>query len=119
MDIQQNLLQVSAKLFQLLESVPAGEKRNEYIQEIEKLLDERGKLIESLVQENIQLDENNPNDSMLTKLDRGIQDRLEQVMEGLKKDLRNIQTAKKHEQQYMNPYANVQVMDGRYYDKKK
>lgn len=40
-------------------------------------------------------------------------------MEVIKMDMKNLQKTKKHEKQYVNPYANVQVMDGMYYDKKK
>ncbi|HEY4624082.1 MAG TPA: flagellar protein FliT, partial [Solibacillus sp.] len=32
--------------------------------------------------------------------------------------LKDLQNAKKNEKQYLNPYSSVQVMDGRYYDKK-
>lgn len=119
MNIQQQLFQVSAKLYQLLESMPSGEKRDEFLQQMKQLLNERGELIEQLVQENIQLDETDPNDFTLLELDRGIQERLDEMMQSLKMDLRNLQTAKKQEQRYMNPYANVRVMDGMYYDKKK
>lgn len=118
-NIQQQLFQVSAKLYQLLESMPSGEKRDEFLQQMKQLLNERGELIEQLVQENIQLDETDPNDFTLLELDRGIQERLDEMMQSLKMDLRNLQTAKKQEQRYMNPYANVRVMDGMYYDKKK
>ncbi len=40
-------------------------------------------------------------------------------MKILQKDMKNLQNAKKNEQQYANPYGHVQVMDGMYYDKKK
>ncbi|XQN53657.1 flagellar protein FliT, partial [Lysinibacillus capsici] len=33
-------------------------------------------------------------------------------------DMANLQKTKKSEQQYYNPYSNVRVMDGMYYDKK-
>lgn len=119
MDIQQQLLQVSAKLFQYLESVPSGEKRNEFIKEIDRQLDERGKLLELLQQESFQIDPQNKVHSMLIQLDKGIRERLELVMAEVKNDMKNLQAAKKNEKQYINPYSSVRVMDGMYYDKKK
>lgn len=119
MDIQQQLLQVSAKLYKLLESVPSGDERDKFIRDIDQLLDERGKFIELLVQKNIRLDIQNKDHLLLKKLDEGIKNRLENVMQVVKQDLKNLQKTKKHEKQYMNPYASIQVMDGMYYDKKK
>lgn len=72
MDTQQRLLQISAKLYKLLESVPNGDHRNEFIQEIGRLLDERGKLIELLVHNNVQLDSQNKIHVLLKELDAGI-----------------------------------------------
>ncbi|MED3660915.1 DUF2478 domain-containing protein [Ureibacillus sp. FSL K6-8385] len=118
MDTQQQLLQVSAKLYQVLESVPHGEQRDAFLQDVDRLLNERGRLIESLVQNNIQLDSHNKDHVLLKKLDEGIKQRLEQVMEAIKLDMKNLQKTKKHEKRYINPYASVQVMDGKYYDRK-
>ena len=63
-------------------------------------------------------DSGNKSHSMLAELDKGIRERLDKVMKVIQLDLKDLQNAKKNEKQYMNPYANVQVMDGRYYDKK-
>lgn len=119
MDKQQHLLQVSAKLFRHLESIPNGEERDEFIKEIDRQLDDRGKILDSLHQEGFQIDPQNKIHSMLIDLDKGIRERLELVMQKVKKDMKNLQSAKKNEKQYINPYSSVRVMDGMYYDKKK
>jgi len=119
MDTIQNLLQVSAKLFQLLETIPKGDKRDEYIEEVNQQLDERGKVIELLKDEAIQLNYQNKDHATLMELDKGIRERLEIIMQEVKTDMKHLQTAKKNEKQYSNPYSSVQVMDGMYYDKKK
>lgn len=119
MDTQQQLLQISAKLFQFLESVPSGEQRDDFIKEINRQLDDRGKIIEILHGEGFQMDPQNKIHSMLIQLDKGIRERLEFVMQEVKKDMKTLQTAKKNEKQYINPYSSVRVMDGMYYDKKK
>lgn len=119
MTTEQRLLQISAKLYQQLESVPKSENRAELIQDINRLLDERGEMLELILQEGFQIDPQNKIHSMLIELDKGIRERLSTIMNIVKSDMRNLQTAKKNERQYINPYSSVRAMDGRYYDKKK
>ena len=114
----QQLLQISAKLYQHLTNIPADEARDEYIEKIHSLLDERGILIENMQKNDFQIDLTNKTHTMLVELDKGIRERLDKVMKAIQLDLKDLQNAKKNEKQYMNPHANVQVMDGRYYDKK-
>ena len=118
MELTQSLLQVSAKLYQHLTNIPADEKREAYIETIHSLLDKRGLLIEKMREDDFQVDLKNKSHTMLVELDKGIRERLNKVMKTIQIDLKDIQNTKKNEQQYMNPYASVQVMDGRYYDKK-
>lgn len=116
--MEQQLLQVSAKLFQHLAQLPTDEQRDVHIEKIHQLLDERGILIEKMQLDGFQIDASNKSHAMLAELDKGIRVRLDKVMKAVQADLKDLQNAKKNEQQYMNPYANIQVMDGRYYDKK-
>ncbi len=118
MQLINQLLQVSANLFKLLGDIPIGEYRDEYIDNINTMLDKRGTIIESLVQEGFHFDEQNRIHQTLLQLDNGIKERLTAVMNAIKQDMANLQKTKKSEQQYFNPYANVRVMDGMYYDKK-
>lgn len=119
MDLTNQLLQVSAKLYQLLSDIPKGEERDSYIENINQLLDERGQLVKNLQQQGFQINPEIKSHAMLIQLDRGIRERLQLVMEAVKKDMKDLQNVKKNEKQYINPYASVQVMDGMYYDKKK
>lgn len=119
MDNQQQLLQLSAKLYKLLETVPRGEQRDDFIQEVERQLDERGEVVVQLSEKGFQLDPNNKVHIMLIELDKGIRERLDAIMEEVKSDMKTLQSAKKNEKQYMNPYSSVRIMDGMYYDKKK
>ncbi|KGR90107.1 flagellar assembly protein FliT [Ureibacillus massiliensis 4400831 = CIP 108448 = CCUG 49529] len=119
MDKTQQLVQTSALLFKHLAEIPTGEKRTQYIETINQLLDNRGLLIEQLRNEGFQMDENDKTHATLAKLDNGIRERLDLVMQAIKQDMKDLQNTKKHERQYMNPYSSVQVMDGKYYDKKK
>lgn len=114
----EQLLQVSANLFKLLGESPKGEERDEYIDNINSILDKRGTIIEGLIQEGFHFDEQNRVHRTLLELDNGIKERLAAVMDAVKQDMANLQKTKKSEQQYFNPYSSVRVMDGMYYDKK-
>lgn len=112
------LLQASANLFKHLGNIPKGEERDEYIDTINDLLDKRGTIIEDLVKAGFCFDEQNRIHRTLLELDNGIKERLATVMSAVKLDMANLQKTKKSEQQYFNPYSDVRVMDGMYYDKK-
>lgn len=115
----QNVLQVSARLYEHLGNIPKGEKRDTYIEKINELLDERSILIEELRNSGFVMDDTKEYHIILVELDKGIRNRLNNVMVEIKHDMKDLQNAKKNEKQYMNPYSNVRVMDGMYYDRKK
>lgn len=112
------LLQASANLFKHLGETPKGEDRDEYINTINNMLDKRGVIIKGIMDEGFRYDEQNRIHRTLLELDNGIKKRLAAVMDAVKQDMANLQKTKKSEQQYYNPYSNVRVMDGMYYDKK-
>jgi len=112
------LLQMSANLYKLLGDIPKGEDRDDYVDTINSLLDKRGTIINGLKQEGFQYDEQDRVHRTLLELDNGIKERLAAVMSAVKQDMANLQKSKKSEAQYFNPYGNVRVMDGMYYDKK-
>jgi flagellar protein FliT len=118
MDNLQQFLQVSAKLYQHLTDVPKDEERDAYIEMVHQLLDERSLIMHTLQNEGFVFDAQNKSHQLLENLDKGIKNRLNKVLTSVQEDLKTIKNAKKNEMQYMNPYANVAVMDGRYYDKK-
>ncbi len=112
------LLQASANLFKHLADTPKGEERDDYIETINSMLDKRGTIINDLLKDGFSFDEQNRVHRILLELDNGIKERLASVMSAVKQDMANLQKTKKSEQQYFNPYSNVRVMDGMYYDKK-
>ena len=118
MDYTQQLLQVSAKLYQHLTDIPSEESRDVYIEKINIWLDERGVIIDTMQQNGFQIESGNKLHDMLVELDNGIRERLKKVMKVIQQDLKDLQNAKKNEKQYLNPYSEIAVMDGRYYDKK-
>lgn len=118
MDKAQQFLQVSAKLYQHLTDTPKDENREDFIDKIHELLDERSECIVHLQNENFVFDNEIKLHQMLLELDKGIHQRLETVMTTIQSDLKVVQNSKKNEKQYINPYSSIQTMDGRYYDKK-
>ena len=119
MQLTNQLLQISANLYKILGEIPHGEERDTFIEKINDMLDKRGILIENIQQEGFNYDDQNRIHHTLFELDNGIKERLAAVMNVVKIDMNNLQKTKKSEDQYFNPYANVRVMDGMYYDKKK
>ena len=119
-NLEQQLLQISARLYQQLDKMPtAVEERDGFLKEVDRLLDERGQLIESLCVQQVKENPASKNKALIIELDQGIQKRLQSVMSIVKSDLKTVQVAKKKEEQYINPYSSVHVMDGKYYDQKK
>ena len=114
-----NYLQKSAQLYKHLTSIPDDEKRTEYIEKINQLLDERGELVIKLQESNFQFDDTIKTHKILFELDKGIQERLILVMDAVKDDIKELQNTKKHERQYIDPYENLRALEGRYYDGKK
>ena len=119
MDILQQLLQISAKLYRFLEIIPKEENREDFIEKINGLLDQRGEIIEQFKKEGFQFNTEDKLHITLLHLDEGIRERLNKVMDEIKLDMKKIQASKRNEKQYSNPYSSVRVMDGMYYDKKK
>lgn len=112
-------LQLSAKLYEKLTNVPDEPDRDEFITEIDSLLDQRGVSIQQLTALGFVFDDTQKIHQTLLELDKGIRERLNVVLQSIKLDMKELQSIKKSEQQYTNPYGHVQMMDGMYYDKKK
>ena len=119
MDELNLFLQKSANLFKLLTVKPEEVYREEYIEEIHKMLDEREEIIQSLKQVGFKYDENNSQHKLLYELDSGIKERLNKFMDEIKDDIKELNLAKQKEIQYISPYQDLVNREGRYYDGKK
>lgn len=119
MELVQELLQVSAQLYKHLTNLPSDKERDEYIKKVDVYLDKRGKIIEQLKQLEVNPLIGHPFERQLRELDKGIRNRLKRIKTEIAQDIKNLQKSKTSEQRYVDPYAAVQVMDGRYYDKRK
>lgn len=102
-----------------MENIPKSDQRDDFLEKIDILLDERGQILETLRVENYRFNKDNKVHKILLDLDTGIRKRLDLIMQEIKDDMKQLKTIKQKEQQYLNPYSSVRVMDGKYYDKKK
>lgn len=112
----EQFLVASEKLFSHLENIPSDEERTEFIDHINVLLDAREDAIHRLDKNIIS---RHSSYNHLLELDKGINERLDKVMNLVKGDLKDLQQKKRHEGSYSNPYAATQTIDGMYFDNKK
>jgi len=99
-----------------LSKIPSEDERSEFIEHINVLLDVREESIQALSEVDLST---NSLFTHLVELDKGINDRLQKVMNVVKGDLKDLQQKKRHESSYSNPYAATQTIDGMYFDNKK
>ncbi|REJ10188.1 flagellar protein FliT [Halobacillus trueperi] len=96
---------------------PVNEKnRTAFIEEVETLLDKRAAMLEQLSEPS---QEEKPLVKEVQKRDLKINQKLEFLFEGLKRDMRNAKKQKSSKQRYVNPYQSVSGYDGMYLDHKK
>lgn len=118
MDAVERLLKTSRKLNDHLAEKPAQDQREEYIKQIDNLLDQREKDILEIKNNEIVLIEHAEYEN-IKKLDSDIKEKLSYLMTQIKTDMKNVKLAKKSEQSYLNPYAATSTLDGMYFDKRK
>lgn len=119
MELLQELLQVSAQLYKHLTTFPEDKERDVYIQKIDNYLDKRGAIIDKLQQLEVNPLPGHPFEKQLRELDKGIRDGLVKAKSEIVQDMKNLQTSKKSERRYVDPYSSVRVMDGTYFDGRK
>ncbi|MFC4409554.1 hypothetical protein ACFOZY_03775 [Chungangia koreensis] len=118
MDAVEKLLISSKKLYDHLLDKPNKDQREEYIKQIDYLLEQRERDIFSIKDSGIMLIEHTDYQTIL-KYDNDIRERLSTIMLQIKTDMKNVQLTKKSEQSYLNPYAATLTLDGMYFDKRK
>lgn len=74
----ERLLSISARLYEHMSTIPNGEDREEFIEKIDVLLDERGTIIKELQQSGKSLDGHQLN-KHLQELDHNIQKQLQRL----------------------------------------
>lgn len=121
MDSVKQLLLLSEKLYSFLGTKPEDkeDKRDAYIEHINKLLDARGQVIDQIKALPQNPIKGHEYEEQLRTLDQGITERLNKFKKIIAMDMKQLQVTKKSEQQYHNPYNAFLNRDGTYYDKRK
>jgi flagellar protein FliT len=115
MSINQTLFSVTTQLAELTSNAPSQEKRDEVIEQIFDLLDERDVLlpkVESPKDENERL-----LISKIVDLNNQINRSMNFILADIKKDLTGLKEQKKAHTQYINPYKSLSNMSA-FFDKK-
>lgn len=120
MDKVQQLLLLSEKLYATLEKLAEDKDnlREKQLTLIDQLLDARGQTIDELMTISEQPLKGHKDEVLLKALNQGIINRLEVFKNEIASDLRQLQTSKKSEERYVNPYSHLRNLDGTYFDKK-
>jgi len=108
---------VTEKLQVLVEQPVTVKNRDQQLEQIEELLDQRADLIKKISppfsEDEMKLG------ASITERDKEIQLKLNHHFLTLKNELRDVKKHKGSTQKYLNPYRSVASNDGSYWDKKK
>ncbi|MDV6376948.1 hypothetical protein ORD22_01550 [Sporosarcina sp. GW1-11] len=91
-------------------------KREEVIEQIEKILDDRDKL-QSQIAQPFTAAEKEAGQELMT-IEKEVQSNLARFMKAIRANITQSQSKKEHITSYTNPYGNM-MQDGAYYDTKK
>lgn len=115
MNIVDKLIDITESLLSISASTNPKE-RDEQIQKIESLLNEREQLMKAL-QPPFSKEEKEKGQKLL-ELNQKLQSQLESLKMQIKKDIIGIKTTKNSAKNYINPYQHSTI-DGMFYDKRK
>ncbi|SDZ33823.1 flagellar protein FliT [Evansella caseinilytica] len=111
------LYDITKEMAQLLEAPPGQEEeRDEFIERLTELLDERGKLLSSFQRE--PADEEEKLLKHIIALQEKMKPKLEAELNSVKRDLAELKKKKETSRRYENPYSHTPI-DGAFIDKKK
>ncbi|PGT86415.1 flagellar protein FliT [Bacillus sp. AFS040349] len=111
------IYRITEQLFKLVEKPVNSDDREDLIDKLTSLLEER----ELIIKENIR-----PKDDQEKQLgeqiilwNKTIEARLAQLKSQIQQDMMNLKKAKVTNRQYADPYQDVSVSDGMFYDKRR
>lgn len=107
---------VTRKIEKILDQSITTQNREEIIQEITRLIEERGQMMEKLAppfteQEKL-------HGKKVVALNEQIEKDMKSLFETLKQDIRQVNKQKETNRSYLNPYGNIKSTDGMYLDSK-
>lgn len=117
MELLTQIHNVTSQLEEVVNQEITKQNREEAIDKINQLLDQREELLNHLSPP--YSEEEKQFLQKILKMDESIIPLLEEIFILLKDDIRNLQRSKQSNQKYKNPYNQVSVSDGMFLDKKK
>ena len=113
----QKLHDVTSQLYELFQKDHAEEERDETIEQVNGLLDEREQLLQDI--QRPYSDKEKELGKEILHMDQTIQEKTNALMKQVKKDIAQTKKQKSSNQKYTNPYQNVSTSDGMFMDQKK
>ncbi|MGG1594093.1 flagellar protein FliT [Terribacillus saccharophilus] len=113
----QALYDTTAQLDTLVSQPVTSENREEVVQSLTALLEVRSSQMEEL-KPPFTTEENNLGKELLP-MNKRISKKVQHIFDQLKVDIRTIKKQKQSGKKYINPYASMQTLDGRFLDKRK
>src|SRR5699024_3778677 len=112
----EKLYKITKQLKIVVSQQITAENREQVIQTINQLVEQRGMYMKEIVPPYTEAEKAMGEELII--INKQIQDQLDKLFEGLKKEMRQIKKQKKSNQSYINPYKKVQTMDGMFLDRK-
>jgi len=113
----QTLHEVTSELYDLVHIPPSSDEREEVIEKVNELLDQREKLLDGM--EGPYSDDEKRLGKEILHMNETIQVQVQSLMKQVKMDMANVKKQKTTNQKYTNPYQNLNNFDGMFLDKKK
>ncbi|KGX94096.1 hypothetical protein N781_01915 [Pontibacillus halophilus JSM 076056 = DSM 19796] len=117
MTVLKQLHDLTSQLYTHVQEVPKVAERDDYIERLTDLLNERSTLLEKV--EKPVTEEEKQYARNIQDMDKEIQSKNQLVLQLIKKDLLALKKQKSQKQSYTNPYQHLSNYDGMYLDKKK
>lgn len=111
------IYQLTERMQQLLSQDIDSHNREEVISTFQKLMEERGKLLEAIAPPYTE-DEDKLGKAVVP-MNQDIEQKIKFIFFALKNEMKQVQQQKKSTSSYSNPYKNMQSMDGMFLDQKK
>lgn len=116
MSVVKELYQMTVQLKSLLEQPISAKNRQTVIGQLTNLIEQRGEHMKHMTPPFT--DEEKKLGKEMVQLNAKIEQRMQSLFDELKLEMKQVKQQKKSNLSYINPYKNVQTMDGLYLDRK-
>ncbi|KEF40305.1 Flagellar protein FliT [Schinkia azotoformans MEV2011] len=116
MSVIQELYQITEALYREVQKQESKDNREEQIERINKLLEDRQNLLDMRLQPPFNEEENKLGQRMV-QLNQVIDSQLQKILADIKMDIKELKVKKAKSTMYSNPYESLS-MDGMFFDKR-